>query len=260
MMKPDFAIGAAMLFLALPAVAGPEPTLARTPQPRLVPMATRAPRAWLGLRVAKPDETITAHVPLLPQGIGFVVKSVESGGPAGIAGLSEFDLVWKLGDQMLVNEAQLAALLRLHKPGDEVVLAVFRGGQPMDVKLTLGDAPALKKPFPGDFVESSLMPGACAGPMRVVNVAEKSASFSDDEGKGVVRRNGDAYHVQISGPQEESVFDGDLAKDDNLDRLPEPWRRKIQVLRRSLDQALENEISTPRQPRPRVVPPAPASH
>lgn len=256
-MKPVLVFGAAMLLLASPIFSDPETAPS---QPRWVPMATQAPRAWLGLRVAKPDETITAHVPLLPQGIGFVVKSVESGGPAEAAGLAEFDLVWKLDDQKLVNEAQLAALLRLSKPGEEVVLALFRGGKPLDVRLTLGEAPVLKKPFSGELVESALLPGAGAVPMRVVSVAQKSASFSDDEGKGVVRRNGDAYYVQIRGPKDENVFDGDVAKGDNLDRLPEEWRRKIQVLCRSLDQALEGELSTPRQPRPRVVPPAPASH
>jgi S1-C subfamily serine protease len=109
----------------------------------------RAPQAWLGLRVAKPDEAITVHVPSIPPGVGFVVKSIDPGGPAQAAGLLELDLLWKFGDQMLVNEAQLATLLRLEKPGAEVVISGFRGGKPLEVKLKLGQTPVLNKPFSG---------------------------------------------------------------------------------------------------------------
>lgn len=213
-----------------------------------------APRAWLGVRIAKPDGSITAHIPDLPSGTGFVVVSAERGGPADIAGLENYDVIWKLGDQMLVNEAQLAALLRLSQPGEEVKLAVFRAGKPLEVKLKLGVAPPPKSPFPGDMVESSLLPGACGGPMRVVNIAEKSASFSDDQGGAVVRRSEGGYHVRITGPNEETAFDAEISKGDGFATVPEVWRRKIQVLCRSLDQVLEGKMQADREARPRVVP------
>lgn len=251
-MKPSHII--ALLF-AQTLISSAEPAVPRTPQPRPLPMATRAPRAWLGLQVAKPDETITAHVPSLPPGIGFLVKSIDDGGPADTAGLVEFDLLWKIGDQMLVNEAQLATLLRLSKPGEEVVISGFRGGKPLEVKLQLGEAPVLQKPFPGQMVEAAILPGACGGPMRVVNVAEKSASFSAEEGKAVVRRDGEIFKVEIVGLAGGMIFEGDLSPDEKLDKIPEEWRRRIQVLCRSLDQALDGSMLPKRQPRPRVVPP-----
>ena len=89
------------------------------------------PRAWLGLEVSKPDETITAHLPDLPQGIGFVIRSIEKGGPAETAGLRDLDVICKFNDQLLVNESQLAALLRLANPGEEVKLTGFRAGKPL---------------------------------------------------------------------------------------------------------------------------------
>ena len=138
-MKPSFILA---LLVAQTLWSAGEPSEARVPQPRLGPPGTRAPQAWLGLKVSKPDETITAHVPSLPPGIGFVVKSIDEGGPAQAAGLTEFDLLWKFGDQMLVNEAQLATLLRLSKPGEEVVISGFRGGKPLEVKLNLGPVAA----------------------------------------------------------------------------------------------------------------------
>ena len=252
-MKPSFIIP---LLVAQTVFSAAEP---RTPQPRVTPMATQAPSVWMGLKIAKPDETITAHVPSLPQGIGFVVKSIDEGGPAEAAGLREFDLVWKLGDQMLVNEAQLATLLRLSKPGEEVVISGFRGGKPLDVKLKLGEAPVLERPFSGEMVESAILPGASSGPMRVVNIAEKSASFTADEGKAVVRREGEIHLVKITGPKDEVIFEGELASGEKLDKLPEAWRRRTQVLCRTLDQALESRMIQQRQPRPRVVPPPAAN-
>ena len=137
----------------------------------------QAPRAWLGLKVAKPDAAITAHLPALPPGIGFVIRSVDESGPVQAAGLQAMDLLWKLGDQMLVNEGQLAALLRLAKSGDEVTLTGFRAGKPLEVKLTLGVAPIQKRPLPVDLLDSTILPGECGGPIRVVNVAERVAGL-----------------------------------------------------------------------------------
>ncbi len=234
-------------------VAGP-PEI-KAPPPILGPLATRAPQAWLGLKVAKPDETITAQVPSLPPGIGFIVKSIDKDGPAQAAGLSEFDLLWKLGDQLLVNEAQLAALLRLSKPGDPVVIHGFRSGKPLEVKLIFGQSPLLEKPFPGEMIDAAILPGACPGPMRMINVAAKTASFSNDDGTALVRRDGADYYVKIDGPDGESIFEDELSGKDAHKEVPEKWQRRIQILCRTLDQALEGNIVPQRQPRPRVVPP-----
>jgi hypothetical protein len=227
----------------------------RVPQARQTPASPQAPRAWLGIRVAKPDEGITAQVPSLPPGIGFTVKSMDDGGPAKAAGLMELDLLWKIGDQMLVNEAQLATLLRLYEPGQEVVISGFRGGKPIEVKLRLGVAPELTKPFPGEMVESAILPGSCGGPMRIVNVADKSASFSADGCIASVRREGEIFKVRIDGPKSEVIYEGELAKEGNLEQIPVPWRRRIEILCRTLDQALSGTMLPERQPRPRVVPP-----
>ena len=200
----------------------------------------RRPRAWLGLQVSKPDETITAHVPSLPPGIGFVVKSVDERRPRRSRRTPEFDFLWKIGDQMLVNEGQLAALLRLSKPGDEITLSGFRGGKPLEVKLKLGEAPVMQQPFPGDMVDAAILPGDCRGPMRVVNVAEKTRHLLNDEGRAVVRRDGEAYKVKIHGPKDELIYEGGICRQmANLDKVPEEWRRRVHALRRGLDHALE---------------------
>ena len=213
------------------------------------------PHAWLGLEVAKPDPTITAQLPSLPPGMGFVVKSVDDNGPAKTAGLQAADLLWKLGDQMLVNEGQLAALLRLAKPSDEITLSGFRAGKPLEVTLKLGRAPIMKRPVPGDL-DLVLLPADCGGPMRVIDRAQRTATYSTDEGTLTVRLEGEVYKVKITGPKDDPIYQGDLSADASLDQIPESWRRRVHALRRGLDHALEDRLMPGRLPRPRVVPPA----
>lgn len=223
---------------------------AETPAP-----LQQAPRGWLGLEVSKPDESIIAHLPSLPPGIGFVVRSIDKDGPAAAAGLREFDIIWKIGDQMLVNEGQLAVLLRLSKPGDQLTLSGFRGGKPLELTIKLGEVPASKNRFPGDLLDAAILPGECGGPMRVVDVQGKLASYSTDDGRAEVRKEGMIYHVKIRGPKDEPVYDGKLPADGSLEAIPQDWRRRVLALRRGLDHALDNRMMPLRQPRPRVVPP-----
>lgn len=234
-----------------------EPADFKGPHPHA--MVPQAPRAWLGLDVSRPDESITVHLPELPPGIGFVVRTISEGGPAEAAGLKEFDVLWKMGDQMLVNEGQLAALLRLSKPGDEVSISGFRAGKPLEVKLKLGEAPEMNRPFPSDLVDSAVLPGGeCGGPMRVFSISEKIASYTTDDGRAEIQRDGEVYKVKIQDSKGGSIYEGDLPEDGSLDKIPDRWKRRIHALRRGLDHALEGHMMPGRQPRPRVVPP-PAS-
>jgi hypothetical protein len=231
-----------------------EAVVASDPHPK-VPVP-QAPRAWLGLEVARPEEAITVHLPALPQGVGFMIRSINKGGPAEAAGLRNYDVLWKMGDQMLVNEGQLAVLLRLAKPGDEILLSGFRAGRPIQVKLKLGEAPAIPAPFPSDLVDSAVLPGGDSGvPMRVFNISEKVASYSTDDGRIEIRRNGEVFLVKIVGPKDELIFEGDLPVDGSLDSIPEAWKRRVHALRRGLTHALAGNMVPTRQPRPRVVPP-----
>lgn len=184
-----------------------------------------------------------------------MVKSIDGDGPAEKAGLANYDLIWKLDEQLLVNESQLATLLRLYKPGEEIAIHGFRGGKHQEFKLKLGEMPASTNNFSSSVIENALMPGDPIGPMRVVNVAEKSASFSHESGRASIRRDGEIVKVKIENPKGEMIFESDFAKDENFNRVPELWRRRIEVLNRTLDQTLSGNMIPNRQPRPRVIPP-----
>lgn len=145
-----------------------------------------------------------------------------------------------------VRDKETGMLVQISEPREEVLM--------MPVS-EFYKGPVLKKPVLGAMVEIATLPSENNGPLRVVNVAEKSASFSAAEGKAVVRREGEIYKVKINGPKDEVIFDGDVSLADKPDKLPVDWHRRIQVLCRTLDQALDGNMMPQRQPQPRVVPP-----
>ena len=247
-------IRAPLLFLvALVVTSIGQDVLTMTPPPA---PSTPAPasNAWLGFSVRKPAPNGATQIPMLPAGMGFVVQAVAPGGPADAAQLKPLDVLWKFGDQMLVNQGQLATLLSLKTPGDEVTLAIFRAGKPLDVKIKLGTTKDDTNLFSKDMVDAVILSDE-GSPMKIVNLQERTASFSNSDGKALVRREGDGYKVTINGPDKQPLFEGMLPMDGSLEGIPADWHRRVCVLRRSLDHALDNRIVPMRMPRSRVVPP-----
>jgi putative serine protease PepD len=74
-----------------------------------------------------------------PAGTGIV--AVTSGGPADRAGLRPGDVIKTAGGTPTPDTQALAGVLAAADPGDQVTLSVTRGGQDLDVKLTLGQLP-----------------------------------------------------------------------------------------------------------------------
>jgi putative serine protease PepD len=112
--------------------------------------------AWLGLEVDPIDSTLTRFVRGLPSH-GVLVVRVLRGSPAARAGLVAGtrqvtvdgesvpvggDAILAVGDQRISGPAQLADVVRSHKPGDELALRVTREGRTRTVTVTLGNAPS----------------------------------------------------------------------------------------------------------------------
>lgn len=219
--------------------------------------AVAAKEAWLGLGVSKPDDVTTTQLPALPPGIGFVVSELTEGGPADQAGIRKHDLLWKMEEQMLVNEGQLATLLRLAAPGDVVTVSVFREGKSLDLKVTLGEGKgegeeALRR----TLMDSVIRPDD--GAMRVVDLKERKAVVNDERGTAEVTRLSEGDAVRILGTDGKVIFEGLVRGTPELSLVPEGWRRQVSAMRRGLDHALSATPAPMRQPRPRSVPPAAA--
>ncbi|OYV05304.1 MAG: hypothetical protein CFE26_12285 [Verrucomicrobiales bacterium VVV1] len=246
--------------LCLPAMAADPAPLPVDP-PLVQPQKKLDGPPWLGFRVTKPDDTTRAHLPELPAGIGFVILSVDAKGPAEISGLQAKDVVWKFGDQMLVNEAQLVTLLRLKKPGEIVPLAVFRSGRSLEIPLTLGTFPLNRPLGIGPELDAAVIPGE--GPRWYsTNPENRTATLVTDSGKAVLKRNSDGsgYELEIRDSEDALVFNGNLPANGDTAAVPETWRKRVCVVRKGLDNVLDGKMENVRPPRPRVVPVPPADH
>ena len=76
------------------------------------------------------------------------VNRIVPGSPAEKAGLKQYDILKKLDDQVLVNEEQLAELVRSRKVGDEVTLTILRAGKEkvLSAKLQKEEEPKDREP------------------------------------------------------------------------------------------------------------------
>lgn len=215
--------------------------------------------AWLGLSVSKPDPSTTTQVPALPPGIGFVVTSMDEGGPAEKAGIEKLDLLWKLDEQMLVNEGQLATLLRLANPGDDITVSVFRKGKSLDLKVILGESKTKSGDVIRRMLNDSVMRGD-DGTLRIVNLERKTAAISNDMGSAEVSRvEGGGDSVRILDPEGKVVYDGIVKGNPEATNVPDGWRRQVCAMRRGLEHAINATAAPVRQPRPRIVPAVPAA-
>lgn len=234
-----------------PASALPE-EVAEVRSDRAVP----EPMPWVGLRVGKLDEVMRAHASSVPEGVGFLVKSVASDGPAKAAGLRRYDILWKFDDQLLVNEAQFATLLKMRKVGDEVKLSVVRCGREKVLDLVLGSPrpeTGVNGISPADL---PLVPSGVSGiPQVRVTPLDQTAELTRADGSSgrLSYRDGEAY-VVIRSADDEVVYDGPVRKDGRF-AVPGEWSDSVGAMMRSLYKA-NNPEWVPRRPRPRVVVPA----
>ena len=93
--------------------------------------------AWLG--VTPDDGTVTADG---ARRDAAVIKEVVNDSPAQKAGLKINDSVIKVDGEVVNSALSLVGQLRERQAGASTTLTVVRGGQTLDVQVTLGTRPA----------------------------------------------------------------------------------------------------------------------
>lgn len=83
----------------------------------------------------------------LPVSIYLSVDQVSSESPADLAGLKLYDVLLKMDDQILVNSAQLKALVRMKNFGDQVNLEILRKDKRITLTATLSEIEELSMPI-----------------------------------------------------------------------------------------------------------------
>jgi len=210
--------------------------------------------SWLGISIERPPPEVRAQLPGLSPGVGFVIKKVTRGGPAENAGLQPNDVIWKLNNQLVINEAQLWVLLGLWKPGETVRIDYFRGGLPATAELTLGKAPGRGgfdlTPDNSPFV---IGPPGTGMPLHIVDVPRREARVENDDGQAVLTFDQNGFRVKISDPKGHTIHEGPLFDANGKMSVPGAWRERVESLHSTLAESLKRARGT-RPPRMRVIP------
>jgi|GEM_PF-790476 len=73
---------------------------------------------------------------------GVYITGLTDNGPAEKAGLQEGDVIVAINGKEVDDESSLGDLLAAQSPGNRVSVSIYRGDQPMTLKVTLGELPA----------------------------------------------------------------------------------------------------------------------
>jgi serine protease Do len=93
-------------------------------------------RPYLGIRYQSIDPQIATFY-RLPAQWGVYVTQVDAGSPAEKAGIKEEDIIVEVGDVVLDGSHPYINALFEYKPGDTLNLALYRGSDRIQVKVTL---------------------------------------------------------------------------------------------------------------------------
>lgn len=96
----------------------------------------RIPRGYLGLGLQP------VRVDAAAGGTGVMVMSVADGSPGASAGLRQGDVITAWDDRPVAGVRSLLGELGPDSVGREVSLTIRRGGEPLSVRLTIGERPA----------------------------------------------------------------------------------------------------------------------
>jgi len=77
----------------------------------------------------------------LEQPTAVIVVAVQPSSPAASAGLLMGDIVVSLGGTSITDPGDLASVLRPDHVGEDMTVSVLRGGEPRDIRITVGERP-----------------------------------------------------------------------------------------------------------------------
>ena len=211
--------------------------------------------AYLGVSTSPVPAALASQLKL-PEGFGLVVDHVEPKGPADAAGLKQHDVIVRVGDQRLVNTAQLGTLVRAQKPGDEIKVAVVREGKETILKakliekempvppagaeaLPFGVAPFELEFEPGHLVPAPGVPGV-PGPVPHIKRFDVEMlrprgvqRYSDEEHDLEIKQDGDTRKLIVKDKAGKTVFEGPIGTADQRKAVPDAVRPKLEKLEKS---------------------------
>jgi hypothetical protein len=204
--------------------------------------------AYLGV-AATPVNAALREQLKLQRGIGVLIDRTEKDSPAEQAGLKRYDVIEKIDDQWLINGQQLAVLIRMHKPGDEVKLSIVRQGERQVVTAKLiekevaaldeknlwglpvgtitdsglndGTVNILFKQMPADLKER--LPGVFSGQGKM------NATISDEKYRYTITTENGSTHLLAQDAAGNIIYDGPVDTDEQIGNLPSDISEKVKM-------------------------------
>jgi serine protease Do len=169
-------------------------------------------RGYLGVSIKSLNEAFAKEFKV-PDTSGALVDEVTPGGPADKAGIKNGDVIRKINGQTVEGSSQLQAMVTNMNPGTEVKLDILRDGQPVTIRLTLGERPANLS------VTAGFGKAPSEGPLRGITVQNLTPDLRDRLGlppnvRGVVITELDPSSPAAQG----SLQPGDVIE--SIDRHP----------------------------------------
>ena len=158
----------------------------------------------------------------LPDGVGLTVHHVLAGSPAASAGLKRFDVLVRLGDQLLINDRQFRVLTRMRRPGDAIDLRVMRAGEPLTFTAVLNqrEIPVADVP-PNELVQWLIRPSGRTS---------FSASYEDDRHVLILTTDDRGKYLVAKDAQGTTLFSGPINTDQQRSGVPEVLLKKLELL------------------------------
>ena len=245
--------------------APPDVRVIELPRPDKAPVPPRKMKiTFLGVVTSPVGEALGEQLGL-PRGVGLVVEFVEPDSPAAVAGLFKHDVLVRLEDQLLINQPQLAVLVRMRKPGERVTLTLKRNAAERRIPVRLEEAerlvaerptfaawptsgvPKLSRKNLAELIKNPQAPNGLPqqhlfnmlghGPIMSIvtgpgGAAGASASMSMSDGEhtlNVTNRDGENYLV-AKDIQGNVIFDGPIQTREQRQAVPPDVRRKLDRL------------------------------
>ena len=97
-------------------------------------------RGWIGVEPQDLTPEIAASLSL-PVRQGVLITGVLQDGPAFAGGVRPGDVVVKIAEAPIANQAQLLSAVAALKPKSQTTISVLRGDRPLDLKITVVQRP-----------------------------------------------------------------------------------------------------------------------
>jgi S1-C subfamily serine protease len=101
-------------------------------------------RGWIGVepRDLTPEIAQTLNLPIRQ---GVLITGVLQDGPASQAGVRPGDVVVRVGERPVTNTAELLTAVAALAPRSDATLAVQRGAQALELRLTVAQRPRTRR-------------------------------------------------------------------------------------------------------------------